>query len=311
VLTAAGETLDLRRGDLHQKEPPFRVPEIHWPATTKNTAGYYLRPDADYLDLFIGSEGTLGVITAAELALLPAPATLTAGVLFFDSENAALDAVGELRAAVAIRMIEYFDAASLELLRSRFAEIPADAGGALLVECEGSDTDWFAGDYREESWIALNASDRERFRQFRHALPEAVNDLMRRRGLMKTGSDYAVPIDCNREMLAIYRAVLGREFPGQYVIFGHIGDAHLHVNILPAGNAEWARAQELMLQFARDAVRLGGTVSAEHGLGKRKRALLRIQYSDEEIEKMKDVKRRLDPQWLLGRGNLFDSVERE
>ena len=119
------------------------------------------------------------------------------------------------------------------------------------------------------------------------------------------GSDFAVPIARNRDMLRIYRATLDREFPGQYVIFGHIGDAHLHVNILPANDAEWQWASGLMTEFARKAVALGGTVSAEHGLGKRKRHLLEIQYTPAEIEKMKDVKRRLDPNWLLGPGTLF------
>ena len=127
----------------------------------------------------------------------------------------------------------------------------------------------------EASWFATSASDRERFRRFRHALPEAVNDLVRRRNLTKMGSDFAVPVARNRDMLRIYRETLEREFPGQYVIFGHIGDAHLHVNVLPANNDEWKRASGLMTGFARQAVGLGGTVSAEHGLGKRKTSFAR------------------------------------
>src|SRR5207245_5839573 len=123
----------------------------------------------------------------------------------------------------------------------------------------------------EAAWFAASAADRERFRRFRHAVPEAVNDLVRRRNLTKMGSDFAVPIERNREMLAIYRETLDREFPGQYVIFGHIGDAHLHVNILPSNDGEWEQAKGIMTEFARRAVELGGTVSAEHGLGKRKR----------------------------------------
>jgi FAD/FMN-containing dehydrogenase len=93
----------------------------------------------------------------------------------------------------------------------------------------------------------------------------------------------------------------------EYVIFGHIGDAHVHVNILPRSPAEFEAGQRLMLQFAGHAVSLGGTVSAEHGLGKRKAHLLALQYTPEQIEAMKEVKRRLDPQWRLNRGNLFAS----
>ncbi len=156
-----------------------------------------------------------------------------------------------------------------------------------------------------QSWFAATDRDRERFRRFRHTLPELVNDTVRRHGFTKLGSDYAVPLSRNLEMLAIYRRALDAEFTGRYVIFGHLGDAHVHVNILPATQAEFDRGRALMVELAREAVRLGGTVSAEHGLGKRKAPLLALMYSPVEIDAMRAVKRRLDPQWLLGRGTLF------
>jgi FAD/FMN-containing dehydrogenase len=311
VVLANGEVLALRRGD----KPPFEFPSIAPPASTKNTAGYYLRTGMDYLDLFIGQEGTLGVVTEAELTMLPAPRDLFTGVVFFDSDDTALAAVDAWRPVDSLRMLEYMDAASIDLLRGRFPEIPAEVRAALLIEqavAEGDDTEeaWIerleaSGALLEASWFATSAADRERFRRFRHAVPEAVNDLVRQRNLTKMGSDFAVPITRNREMLAVYREALDREFPGQYVIFGHIGDAHLHPNILPANDAEWARAKGLMNDFARRAVEMGGTVSAEHGLGKRKRDFLPIQFSAGEIGAMKQVKARLDPRGLLGRGTLF------
>jgi len=132
-----------------------------------------------------------------------------------------------------------------------------------------------------------------------------VNDIVRRNGVLKMNSDYAVPLERNREMLHYYRSRLEEEFPGQYVLFGHIGDAHVHANILSRSQEELERAKVLMIEFARKAVELGGTVSAEHGLGKRKAHLLALQYTAEEIESMKAVKRRLDPQWILARGNIF------
>jgi FAD/FMN-containing dehydrogenase len=215
-----------------------------------------------------------------------------------------------------LRMLEYLDRASLALLRPRFREIPEEAAAALLLEEEleregdPAAERWLerlerAGALLESSWFASGAADRERFRRFRHALPEMVNASVRQRGLLKVNSDYAAPRERNAEMLAIYRARLEAEFPGQYVIFGHIGDAHLHVNILPRNASEAERARELMVEFAREAVRLGGTVSAEHGLGKRKKGLLELQYSPEELAAMRRVKERLDPQWLLGPGTLW------
>ncbi|MDE3194817.1 MAG: FAD-binding oxidoreductase [Acidobacteriota bacterium] len=311
VVLAGGEVLVLRRGE----KPPFPLPVIAPPASNKNTAGYFLRPDMDYLDLFIGSEGTLGVVTEAELTLLPAPKDLFTGVVFFESDDAALAAVDSWRPVAALRMLEYMDAASLDLLRVRFPEIPGEARAALLIEQEsgaGEDVEeaWIerleaSGALMEASWFATSAADREKFRKFRHAVPEAVNDLVRQRSLTKMGSDFAVPIARNRDMLEIYRETLNREFPGQYVIFGHIGDAHLHANVLPANDAEWSRAKTLMSEFARRAVEMGGTVSAEHGLGKRKKEFLPIMFTPEQIAAMKTVKARLDPQSLLGRGTLW------
>ena len=309
VVLADGTILHLRRGE----KPPMDLPAIAPPDTTKNTAGYFLRPGMDYLDLFIGAEGTLGVVTGAELALLPAPADLFTGVVFFSSDGEALAAVNDWRPVTGLRMLEYVDEAALGMIRPRFSEIPREARAALLIEQEAGDgveEAWIdrleaSGALLDASWFAMSAADRERFRRFRHSVPEAVNDLVRRKGLTKMGSDFAVPIARNEEMLQVYRDTLDREFPGKYVVFGHIGDAHLHTNILPADSVEWTRAKALMVEFAKQAVEMGGTVSAEHGLGKRKRDFLPLQFSPAEIESMRGVKRLLDPESILGRGTLF------
>ena len=289
----------------------FEVPNIALPGTRKNTAGYMLRPGMDWVDLFVGSEGTLGAVCEAELRLLPAVKDLLTGVVFFNEEERAVKAVEQWRGVSGLRMLEYFDHGSLQMLRERFSDLPVGAAAAVLIEQEQGDAEpWLerlesAGADLVGSWFAGSDADRERFRVFRHALPEMVNETMRRNGLMKLGSDYAVPVARNAEMMRFYRERLEAEFQGKFVTFGHIGDAHLHVNLLPHSASEFERGRELMLELARKAVELGGTVSAEHGLGKRKSALLSIQYGPAEIEAMKAVKRRLDPQWLLGQGNLF------
>jgi FAD/FMN-containing dehydrogenase len=311
VVVMDGSVLDVRRGDTVD----FEVPRLPVPATTKYTGGYRLSPGMDWIDLFTGSEGTLGIVVEADLTLLPTPAALLSGVAFFPEDGLALEAVDDWRPVAGLRMLEYMDRGSLNLLRPRYSDIPVNAGAALLIEQELESEDsheidaWLerieASQALEDSWFGLEARDRERFRAFRHALPEQVNETVRRNGFLKIGSDYAVPIVRNREILSIYRSRLEQEYPGAYVIFGHIGDAHVHVNLLPTTQQQFDRGQQMMVEFAREVVRLGGTVSAEHGLGKRKAHLLAIQYTPEQIEAMKQVKRRLDPQWLLGRGNIF------
>jgi FAD/FMN-containing dehydrogenase len=303
-----GCIVEYRRGD----HIDFDVPRIPWPATTKCTAGYPLAPGMDFIDLICGSEGTLGVVLEAELRLLPLPAELFSGVIFFSSDGEALDAVDAWRSVPGLRMLEYVDRNSLDLISGRYPEIPAKAAAALLIEAEGT-VDYDVWDDRltaahaltDDSWFAVNAGERERFRKFRHTLPELVNATVLQRGFLKMGTDYAVPLDRSREMLAYYRQRLEAELPGHYVIYGHIGDAHPHVNMLPASQCEADVASAFIREFAAKAVELGGTVSAEHGLGKRKSYLLKLQYAPEHIEAMMDVKRRFDPNWLLGRENLF------
>jgi FAD/FMN-containing dehydrogenase len=297
----------------------FEVPEISLPATTKNTAGYLLHPGMDWVDLFTGSEGTLGVVCQAELSLLPEVSDLLTGVIFFEGqrERAAVRAVESWRALPGLRMLEYLDANSLALLRDSYPGIPAEARACLLIEQEKGDADqWVsliegAGADLEGSWFAATPSDRERFRRFRHALPERINQRVRLNGFQKLGSDYAVPLSRNADMLALYHHTLENHFPGRYAVFGHIGDAHVHANILPESQHDYDHGRHIMLELAREAVLMGGTVSAEHGLGKRKAHLLQLQYSPREIEAMKAVKRRLDPLRLLGQGNLFGSEDRD
>ena len=114
----------------------------------------------------------------------------------------------------------------------------------------------------------------------------------------------AVPDDKFAAMLRFYKETL-RRAALQYVIFGHIGDNHVHVNILPRDDAEAARARDIYRQFIERAVAVGGTISAEHGVGKLKREYLRTLYGDEPLRQMAALKRAFDPVGILGRGNIF------
>ncbi len=310
-----GITRKFKRGD----RVPFSYQCVRLPPTTKNAAGYYLQPDLEWIDLLAGNECTLGIITEAELALLPEPAAILSGVVFFPAEEQALDAVDVWRPVAQLRLLESMDERALNLLRPLYPAISPFARAALLIEQDlPSDQDdeidcWtdrlqVQGALEEDSWFGLQAADRERFRQFRHALPAMIVDRARRGNCRKFSTDFAVPLDRNRELYSYYRKRCEAVFPEQYTIFGHIGDSNVHVNLMPDTPEGARRAGELMEDFAAYVVSLGGTVAAEHGIGKHKTNLLKIMYSPDEIEAMKRVKRMLDPDWLLGRGTIFEFV---
>ncbi|MGH9583873.1 MAG: FAD-binding oxidoreductase, partial [Bryobacteraceae bacterium] len=307
-----GETRRFRRGD----RADFPVRPVRPPATTKNSAGYFLQPDLEWVDLLAGSEGTLGIITEAELRLFPEPGAVLSGVVFFPSEDAALAAVDAWRPIDELRILEFLDEAALNFVRPMYSQIPASARAALLIEQnlaseQDEEVDRWSERLRkqeafeEESWFGFSAADRERFREFRHTLPVTVLDRVRRNGFPKLGTDYAVPVNRSRELHNYYRARCNELLPRQYTMYGHVGDANNHVNLLPETPEQASAGAELIYEFAKYVVSLGGTVAAEHGIGKHKLHLLKLMYSGEEIEAMREVKRRLDPEFLLGRGNIF------
>ena len=117
----------------------------------------------------------------------------------------------------------------------------------------------------------------------------------------KVGTDFAVPDAALRDMMAAYGAV---ELP--HVLFGHVGDSHLHLNLLPRSVSELEQAWETWRALYRLALSLGGTLSAEHGVGKLKREYLAEMVGPDAYAAFKTLKRHVDPAWILGRGTLID-----
>jgi D-lactate dehydrogenase (cytochrome) len=343
IVLATGEMLELRRGQIVAGDDGWlkiplpsgrtieaRLPNYQMPATRKHAAGYFVAPGLDAMDLFIGSEGTLGVITEIEVALLPLPTGVLAGVVFFDAEPDLLAFVQAARtqslqtrqSALAwaggldARALEYFDAQSLDFLRSHHPQIPDGAAGAIFFEQEiTADTEDRLMDAwlqlleqhharQEDSWFAISESDQQTLREFRHHLPVLVNEWIARHGQRKISTDMAVPDDKFAAMLEFYRSSL-HECGLRYVTFGHIGDNHVHVNILPRTEDESAQARQLYRRFIERAIAAGGTVSAEHGIGKLKREYLQMLYGDQGLREMAALKLAFDPAGILGRGNLF------
>jgi D-lactate dehydrogenase (cytochrome) len=327
VVLASGEVIELKRGAMRaDQQGRMRVgsveillPNLQRPATRKNATGYFVAPEMDAIDLLIGSEGTLGVICEIETRLLPKPEGLLSGVVFFTDEADVLALVDEVRAGVDARAIEFFDGESLNFLREKYSTIPQAAVAAIFFEQETTTSSeesileqWMTLLDRhhalaEDSWFATNEADQVKLREFRHQLPVLMNEWFARYRQRKVSTDMAVPDDAFAGLFRLYQDSL-RASGLRYTIFGHIGDNHVHVNILPRDDLEGARARDLYVQFLKHAAAVGGTLSAEHGVGKLKREYLRLFYSDDQLRELASLKRAFDPNGILGRGNIFSEA---
>jgi D-lactate dehydrogenase (cytochrome) len=348
VILADGRSMRLERG-MKARGQHFAIrtdsgdtvtgelPVLPSPPSIKSAAGYHIQSDMDLIDLFIGMEGTLGIVTEIDLILIPAPARIQALTTFFPNEAAALNFVRFLRGDANHSLptppvaIEFFDANALALLRlakadnpafSKLPSLPDRFHTAIYIEFHGdqaspiddsialaAETLSSLGANPDDCWFADTPKDLETLKTFRHATPEAVNLTIDQRrklhpGLTKLGTDMSVPDDCLEKVMTIYHSDLASSGL-DYVIFGHIGNNHVHVNILSRTMEDYARGKALYLEWARAIINMGGSISAEHGIGKLKVALLHLMVGDDGIRSMKQIKRIFDPAGLLNPGNLF------
>ncbi len=309
----------------------LELPRLKLPRVTC-TAGYYVLPGMDALDLFIGAEGTLGIVVEAELRLTAPPPGILSLTAFLPDGADGMDLVARAREKKGLDIVclEYLDGRSLELLRRHAGEnpqagvppFPASARSAVFLEAvyeTEDDLDRAVGKAEkllgqfgasmDDTWAGFEPDEAEKMRAFRHALPEAVNSLIGRLkascpAVHKVGTDAVVPDESMPEMMRVYREALDGSGM-EYVLFGHAGDNHLHANLIPHSEEELARALNVARTIARRAVELGGAVSGEHGLGRIKRDLLPIQHGPEGVEGMRRIERFFDPEGLLNPGVLL------
>lgn len=307
----------------------LKIPDIKMPAV-KNAAGFWLKPSMDAIDLFIGSEGTLAVVAGARLRFLEQPERVTGLLIFFDEEKKLFSFVDEVRelslaafgssrrsSGLSARLIEFFDRQSLTLLSEKYPQIPSGAAGAIWVEQEHTLDDdeevlsaWYSLIEKytvlfSDTWAATNEKSHEELREFRHSLPLMVTDIIGRNGQVKFGTDTAVPDVHNYRF---YRSIMEHiQIAGlPYVVYGHIGNSHYHANVFVSKDSEIPRARQFYSSVLTEALSLGGTISAEHGVGKIKKEYLVQMYGQQTVEAMKAIKKAFDPAMLLGRGNVFD-----
>lgn len=274
-------------------------------ATRKNSSGYFTT--GDEVDLLVGSEGTLGLFTAIELRLTDEPASAASVMGIFPSLASATEAAINAREA---------GAAACELLDRTFLEFVQIAGAEaiLLADAEGADAGEATAkaDSIDRAFTRAGASgvrraetadEREKLWELRHAASPTLSRLSAELRSMQFIEDGCVPPDRLGEYVAGIRAALDRQNV-RGVIFGHAGDAHVHVNpLVNVGDPEWRRRVEALLDEVTGLVAsLGGTLAGEHGDGRIRTPLLGRVWDAGAMASFAAVKAKYDPEGRLNPG---------
>ena len=351
VVLANGDVLDVQRGETKASSDGFfeieltsgdvtrvPVPSYTMPAVAKLSAGYFSRPEMDLIDLFIGSEGTLGVIVDATLRVMARPRRAVALVRCDGDAQATVltsalrdDALAawQRRGPLDVSAIEYMDGRALravpdEAFERAYLRRPSLESVFLMMQIEvGVDEDAAflrlddivrAAGGSDDPVVAPPDDDRTAQRMFdlREAVPASVNALVASAkarshpDIEKTAGDPVVPFERLGEALRVYRSAFERRGLN-YAIWGHISDGNLHTNLIPSSMQDVLDGRDAIVEIARAAIGMGGAPLAEHGVGRSalKQRLLRELYGEEGIEQMRAVKRALDPEWKLAPGVLF------
>ncbi|MBW3572175.1 MAG: FAD-binding oxidoreductase [Gemmatimonadetes bacterium] len=327
--TRATTTRGARDGHPRLREILARVDEVlaeqrdaveaRWPRVRKNSSGYALREylrSGDAVDLFVGSEGTLGMVTGATVRLAPVPAARGLALLEFTS----LEAAG-----AAVRRILPLQPATCEMIDRTFIDLVRDSGedpgyplrpgleAILFVEMEGDSGDEVArkldavgaamAGVADRVSLATDAAEQERFWHVRHAASPLIAKMAGARVSMQFIEDGVVPVDRLADYIRLLREVLARHgLPA--VIFGHAGDANLHVNpLVDIARPGWREEAEAMVyEVAEGVARLGGTMAGEHGDGRLRAPVLETVWGSEMVALFRGVKDSFDPLGILNPG---------
>jgi FAD/FMN-containing dehydrogenase len=304
VLLADGQTLVVRRSSVE-----------------KNTAGF--QPLQDLVDWFVGSEGTLGVIVEAELDLLPLPAAVIGFGFPFPAAADAFRFIAQAResGSVSPRCLEYLDERAFAIAREALGQNSWSPGAGAFVYAEQENDGqsepvidaWHAiadscGVRADDVRVFSSEPELREARRMRHAVPSTLNARAAahwKDGGRKVSTDWAVPYRRLGEALDLSAAIAERHGLEAPYTFGHAGNGHPHQNYI-ARNADQLRTVESVLRETLEGViALGGTISAEHGVGKLKKHWLPLQLSPLQLALMRSIKSVFDPRGILAPGNLL------
>jgi glycolate oxidase len=285
--------------------------KVRWGrATRKFATGYNLR------DLWVGSEGTLGVVTQATLRLIDLPMFTRTFLGVFESDEVALSSPNDLR-KLGLRpsILEYLDQWTIDCLQKYVGTevFPGvDPKPMLLIELDGSEREV------EEHSIDLTQWMKSRALAFRSASTadeaEKIWDVrrqgsssMKKLASTKLNEDVVVPLDKQVELVQCVDG-LREKFGIKIGVFGHCGDGNLHVNLMydEDDEEETDRAVGALKELMSRVIELGGAISGEHGVGLAKTPFVREQFNQAEWSAMLAVKQALDPNNILNPGKIFD-----
>lgn len=275
--------------------------------TIKGVAGY------DLTGLFVGSEGTLGIVTEITVKLLPLPRHVATALVCFKDVQAASRAVARVLAqGVVPRCLELLDDTSLAAVaRTSPLGLPSSAGAALLVEVDGNDeaqvfaemvrvAETVQGEAEGEVIVAQNQSQRRDIWESRKFLSANLKSLHPK----KLSEDVAVPRSRIPEMVARSRDIARRRGL-EVATYGHAGDGNLHVNVFFETEAQRPEVEAAVAEVLRAAVDLGGTITGEHGVGLGKRDFLEYEQGREMVAVQRRLKALFDPLGILNPGKIF------
>ncbi|WP_368649248.1 FAD-binding oxidoreductase [Castellaniella ginsengisoli] len=274
----------------------------------KSSAGY------DLTRLFVGSEGTLGIIVEVTVRLYPQPEAVSAAICNFPDLGSAVDSVIEvIQMGVPVARIEFMDAHAVRAT-NRYSHLTLRESPLLLFEFHGSpasvreqaeSVQAIARDHggRDFEW-ADRPEDRSRLWTARHNAYFA--GLQLRPGCRSSTTDVCVPISRLAECVGETARELDQaSFP--YTIVGHVGDGNFHVLMLldPENPDEWAESEQLNQRLVARAIAMQGTCTGEHGVGLHKQAFMRAEHGQDALDVMAALKTALDPRNVLNPGKIL------
>ena len=347
TVLANGEILDIKRGQ-YIAHPPTNeypagffelenaageittipVPTYSMPDVPKNSGPYFAKPGMDLIDLFVGSEGTLGVITKATMKVIPLP-QISWIMVNCPNDEQALELTRKLRDVsqetwktpgsekIDVSAIEYIDKQSMDLIKSKgrispqiLNQLPANPGSVLIIQMENvsdSAMNDFSRMLQETGSTAdifatpeMSSDISQDIRRMREAVPSEVNKLVgkskkRDPSVSKMAGDMDVKFENLGDMLKFYKEEFGN-LGLKLFIWGHFSDGNVHPNVIANSADDMKRAKAVMMKCAEKVVnQYHGTPIAEHGVGKIKQDLLRVGLTEDDIDQMRGIRRAFDP----------------